>query len=75
MLCKQKGLESYLTPTPFIQSNDSEIISLAKDIIRDEKDSLRFARLINEWVYIILKNGVKAFRNARDAKDALRRSQ
>ncbi len=46
-----KGLEAYLEPTPFIQSNDSEIISLAKDIMGNEKDSLRAARLINDWVY------------------------
>ena len=63
----KKGLESYLTPTPFIQSNDSEIISLAKDIIRDEKDSLRAARLINEWVYNnIEKRPVVSIPNARD---------
>ncbi|MBI5042590.1 MAG: transglutaminase domain-containing protein [Nitrospirae bacterium] len=47
----KKGLEAYLEPTPFIQSNDSEIISLAKNIIGNEKDSLRAARLINDWVY------------------------
>lgn len=63
----KKGLESYLSPTPFIQSNDSEIISLAKDIIRDEKDSLRAARLINEWVYKnIEKRPVVSIPNARD---------
>lgn len=63
----KKGLESYLTPTPFIQSNDSEIISLAKDIIRDEKDSLHAARLINEWVYKnIEKRPVVSIPNARD---------
>ncbi len=63
----KKGLEPYLEPTPFIQSNDSEIISLAKDIIRDEKDSLRAARLINEWVYKnIEKRPVVSIPNARD---------
>jgi transglutaminase-like putative cysteine protease len=47
----KKGLEAYLGATPFIQSNDKEIISLAKNIIRDERDSLRAAMLINDWVY------------------------
>ncbi|MBI3354501.1 MAG: transglutaminase domain-containing protein [Nitrospirae bacterium] len=47
----KKGLEPYLEPTPFIQSNDAEVISLAKDIIGNEKDSLRAARMINDWVY------------------------
>lgn len=63
----KKGLESYLEPTPFIQSNDSEIISLAKDIIGNEKSSLHAARLINEWVYKnIEKRPVVSIPNARD---------
>ncbi len=63
----KKELEPYLTPTPFIQSNDKEIISLAKEIIRDEKDSLRAARMINDWVYNnIEKRPVVSIPSAKD---------
>jgi hypothetical protein len=43
--------DEYLKDTVFIQSKDPAIVSLAKDIVRDEKDALRKARLIYEWVY------------------------
>ncbi|MBI5181085.1 MAG: transglutaminase domain-containing protein, partial [Nitrospirae bacterium] len=63
----KKGIEVYLEPTLFIQSNDKEIISFAKDIIGNEKSSLHAARLINEWVYKnIEKRPVVSIPNARD---------
>ena len=34
-----------------IQSKDSKIVSMAKEIVRDEKDTLKRARLIYDWVY------------------------
>lgn len=46
-----KPQEEYLNDTMFIQSKDPQIVSLAKEIIKDEKDSLEAARLIYEWVY------------------------
>ncbi len=63
----KKGIEVYLEPTLFIQSNDKEIISFAKKIIRDEKNSLRAARMINDWVYKnIEKRPIVSIPNARD---------
>lgn len=41
----------YLKDTMFIQSKNSQIISLAKKIVKDEKDILKRARLIHEWVF------------------------
>lgn len=46
-----KSLEGYLESTMFIQSKDPEIISLAKEIVKDEKDTLKKARLLYVWVY------------------------
>ncbi|MBI1810794.1 MAG: transglutaminase domain-containing protein, partial [Nitrospirae bacterium] len=46
-----KSPEEYLKDTMFIQSKDSEIISMAKEIVRDEKDALKKARLLYVWVY------------------------
>lgn len=47
----KKDYEAYLRATPFIQSNDKEIVKLANEIIGTERDSLRAAMLINDWVY------------------------
>ncbi len=46
-----KSPEEYLKDTMFIQSKAPEIVSLAKQIVKDEKDALKKARLIYEWVY------------------------
>ena len=46
-----KSPEEYLKDTMFIQSKDPEIISLAKEIVKDEKNALKKARLLYEWVY------------------------
>lgn len=43
--------EEYLEDTMFVQSKDQRIISTAKEIVKDEKDKLKAARLIYEWVY------------------------
>ncbi|MEK7789494.1 MAG: transglutaminase-like domain-containing protein [Planctomycetota bacterium] len=43
--------EEYLKDTMFIQSKDPEIISTAKEIVRDEKDMLKKARILYVWVY------------------------
>jgi transglutaminase-like putative cysteine protease len=51
----QGGLDEYLKETMFIQSKDPAIVSLTKDIIRDEKDKLKRTRLIYEWVYKNIK--------------------
>ena len=46
-----KSPEEYLKDTVSIQSKDSKIVSMAKEIVRDEKDTLKRARLIYDWVY------------------------
>ena len=35
----------------FIQSKNPQIVSMAKEIVKYEKDKLKAARLIYEWVY------------------------
>ncbi len=52
---KEESLDEYLKETMFIQSKDPAIVSLAKDITRDEKDTLKMTRLIYEWVYKNIK--------------------
>ncbi|MCX5717987.1 MAG: transglutaminase domain-containing protein [Nitrospirae bacterium] len=50
-----KSLDKYLKETVFIQAKDPEIISMAKEIVKDERDALKKARLIYEWVYRNIK--------------------
>lgn len=46
-----KDFDEYLSDTIFIQSKDPQIVGLAREIIKDEKDPLVAARLIYDWVY------------------------
>ncbi|MEK6581429.1 MAG: transglutaminase domain-containing protein [Nitrospirota bacterium] len=46
-----KSLDEYLKETMFIQSKNPQIVSMAKEIVKYEKDKLKAARLIYEWVY------------------------
>ncbi|MBI5203433.1 MAG: transglutaminase domain-containing protein [Nitrospirae bacterium] len=46
-----KHQEEYLEDTMFVQSRYPQIISMAKEIVKGEKDKLKAARLIYEWVY------------------------
>ena len=48
---KEKGFEGYMKPSPLVQSNDAKIIEEAKRIIGDERDALKAAKRIMEWVY------------------------
>jgi hypothetical protein len=48
-------LDGYLKDTIFIQSKDPSIVSLAKDIVGDEKDMLKMTKLIYDWVYKNIK--------------------
>lgn len=47
--------KEYLKDTVFIQSKDPNVVSLAKEIVRDENGMLKKARLIYEWVYRNIK--------------------
>ncbi len=44
-------LRPFLEAGPYIQSNDEEIIKLARDIVGDEEDSYEAAKKINAWVF------------------------
>lgn len=46
-----KSPEEYLNDTMFIQSKDPKIVSMSKEIVKDERDALKKARLIYVWVY------------------------
>jgi hypothetical protein len=46
-----KAFDEYLKDTIFIQSKDPQIMGLAREIIKNEKDPLVAARLIYDWVY------------------------
>ncbi len=48
---KGPGLERFLRPQPFVQSDDPEIIGKAREIIGQDKDSLSAAGKLLEWVY------------------------
>lgn len=50
--CNQPG---YLTASRYIQSDNNEIKKLARDIVQDEKDRLKQARLIADWVFTNLE--------------------
>ncbi|HLE25501.1 MAG TPA: transglutaminase domain-containing protein [Thermodesulfobacteriota bacterium] len=47
----EEAYKSYIKPTSLIQSDDPKIIEESVEILRGEKDSLRAAKEINNWVY------------------------
>ncbi len=49
------AFDEYLKDTIFIQSKDPQIKALAREITKDEKDTIIAARLIYDWVYINIK--------------------
>ena len=50
-IIRGKAFDEYLKDTLFIQSKDPQIMGLARDIVKDEKNPLVAARLIYDWVY------------------------
>lgn len=48
---KDHAYAEFLSDTVFIQSKDPQVVSLAKEIIKNEKYPLIAARLIYDWVY------------------------
>ncbi|MEW6614030.1 MAG: transglutaminase-like domain-containing protein [Thermodesulfobacteriota bacterium] len=48
---KERGFEEHLKPSHLVQSNDAKIIEEAKRIVGNEKDALKAAKRIMEWVY------------------------
>ena len=48
---KDPELAEFLSPTLYIQADDPEIVEKAREIIGDERNSWRAAKLICRWVY------------------------
>lgn len=44
-------MKKYLEPELLVQSDDPEIVALARRIVGDERDVLRASRRIHEWVF------------------------
>jgi len=44
-------MNPWLVPEPLVQSDDPEIVATAKAIVGEERDVLRAARRIHEWVF------------------------
>jgi transglutaminase-like putative cysteine protease len=53
--CTDPKMEKHLMSSRFIRSDDSVIRRQAEEILGDEKDPIRAARLINAWVHNNLK--------------------
>jgi hypothetical protein len=47
----QQSKSEYLEETIFIQTKDPEIVSLSEAIVSGEKDTIRAANLIHDWIY------------------------
>ncbi|MFH0824911.1 MAG: transglutaminase-like domain-containing protein [Pseudomonadota bacterium] len=53
--CKDAKVAQFLVSSRFIVSDHTEVIDKAKEIVGNEKDPVKAAQLINEWVYKNLK--------------------
>ncbi|MBI5190430.1 MAG: transglutaminase domain-containing protein [Nitrospirae bacterium] len=49
------GLDEYLEPTPFVQADDPAIKRKAAEINGGEKDALKAARKLSDWVFRSIK--------------------
>ena len=47
---KIEGMDNYLAPNAFIESDDELVMSMAKEAIGEEKDALKIAVLIQDYV-------------------------
>jgi Transglutaminase-like superfamily len=53
--CKSPNMEQYLASSRFIRSDQPEIVKTARKIVGTEKDPVKAAALINNWVFHYLK--------------------
>jgi len=67
------SLAEFLEPSAFVQSDDPRIVAVAREIVDDETDSWRAARLLAEWVDTEIENEVVA--SVPSAVDVLRTRQ
>jgi len=64
----EKKLEKYLKPSPYEQSDDPELIKTAKVIAGNERNSIKTAKKIVNWVnnYVSNKDFSSAFATAKE---------
>ena len=48
---QQQGFREFLTPSPFVQSDDKNIVAASKSIIGTETDAQKAEKLLCTWVY------------------------
>jgi hypothetical protein len=51
MPCTDSAMEEYVKPSSFIQADNPSIVDQARTIVGDEKNPVKAARLITQWVY------------------------
>ena len=68
----EKGLEKYLKPSPYEQSEDAELIKTARTIAGNEKNSLKAAGKIVNWVNgrVVNKSFSSVFATAKETFDS-----
>lgn len=52
---KDPSMERYLMSSRFIRSDSEAVLRIAKQVVGDETDPVKAARLINQWVFKTLK--------------------
>lgn len=67
---KDEAVKKYLEPTLLVQSQDPAIAKLAREIAKDEKDSLKLTRLISSWIYKNIKKE-ESITASKSAKETL----
>lgn len=70
---KDESMAAFLAPTPTIQSDDRSIRAKAREIVGEETDPLRAAKLLADWVYKnIEKKPLISIPSAKDVLDIKR---
>lgn len=68
----EESTAEWLKPTRFVQSDDSRIVAKAKEIVGDEKDSMKAAEKLCAWVYGNVRTSFSArLTNALEVLDSL----
>ncbi|HUT02267.1 MAG TPA: transglutaminase-like domain-containing protein [bacterium] len=67
------GMAEYLTPSAYIQSDDAQIVKMAKDAVGDQKNAYEAAKALCSWVSknISLKNYSVGFATAGEVAERL----
>ncbi|MEO1171710.1 MAG: transglutaminase-like domain-containing protein [Myxococcota bacterium] len=63
-----KSMDEFLKPTPFIQSDDAEIVRVAREVAGDATDVFTVTSRLTEYVYHAIRDEyVPAYSNAKEA--------